>query len=67
LRFDIYSGNSDTILSMLIDRTNKKWNKSVYAVDIKGKLELQEAPDWEFIICVFFCLQTYFLFEQDRG
>jgi len=67
LRFDIYTGDSNTILSMLIDRVNKKWYTNVYGAGIKGTIQLLEHPNWEFVICVFFYLHYYLLSVQHSG
>ena len=66
LRFDIYTGDSNTILSMLINKVKKKWYINIFRGDVKGSMQLPEVPNWEFILCVFFKLHTYFLFEKYR-
>lgn len=66
LIFDIYSGKSKTILSMPIHKIKKKWYNNVYNTEIRGRIELDEEPNWEFIVCVFFILH-YSILEERRS
>ncbi|GAB2814356.1 hypothetical protein [Ferruginibacter profundus] len=65
LRFDIYTGTSNTILSMLINKIKRKWYRWIYFVNIEGVIVLEDDPNWEFILCIFFKLHHVIQLERE--
>ncbi|MBS1512287.1 MAG: hypothetical protein JST86_15665 [Bacteroidetes bacterium] len=55
--FDIYTGKSNTIISIAVNKIEKKgWFQSVAFKEIHGHFTLPENPNWEFVITMFFAL-----------
>ena len=67
LKFEIYELYSNIILTINVNRVQKKWYKNVYSSSaIKGWIEIKNDPDWEFILWSFFRLHQYIELEREN-